>query len=52
MRPTRWLPLVLPLALALAPAGAWAADAPAAPWWIWPLGGCLRDAATREDVDW
>ncbi len=38
MRPTRWLPPVLPLALALAPAAAWAADAPAVAWWIWPLG--------------
>jgi len=38
MRPTRWLSLLLPLALGLAPAAAWAADAPAVPWWVWPLG--------------
>jgi uncharacterized protein len=37
MRPMRWLPLALPFALALAPAAAWAADAPAVAWWIWPL---------------
>jgi uncharacterized membrane protein YfcA len=34
MRRIRWLPLVL----ALAPAVAWAADAPAVAWWVWPLG--------------
>ena len=34
MRPMRWLPL----ALALAPAAGWAADAPVVAWWVWPLG--------------
>jgi uncharacterized membrane protein YfcA len=34
MRHTRWLTLVL----ALAPAAAFAADAGAVPWWLWPLG--------------
>ena len=38
MRPTRWLPPVLLFACAAAPAAAWAADAPAVPWWVWPLG--------------